>query len=74
MPLDKPKLKTKLRDKTLELLQNRSIQQTFQKIEEDTGLRVDWLSKLSQGQIPDPSSNRIETLYEYLSGNPIQLP
>lgn len=33
-----------------------------------TGLAYDWLVKLKRGSIKDPSVNKIQILYEYLSG------
>mgnify|MGYP006913697297 FL=1 len=33
-----------------------------------TGLAYDWLIKLKRGNIKDPSVNKIQKLYEYLSG------
>lgn len=34
----------------------------------NTGLAYDWLVKLKRGSIKDPSVNKIQRLYEYLSG------
>lgn len=66
-------LNTSLRDKTLFLLQTRSIQLTFEKIAKDTGLSDRWLSMFCRGKITDPSSNKIQTLYEYLAKTKIKI-
>lgn len=66
-------LKTKLRDKTLYLLVNRRRTLTLEDIEKDTTLPVHWLSSFLKGQSKDPSVSRIETLYEYLSGNTLDV-
>lgn len=39
----------------------------------DTGLPVSWLKKLKYGKIDDPSVNRIQRLYEFLSGSQIKV-
>jgi hypothetical protein len=62
---------TKLRDATLELLTNRSVKLTLARINADTGLPETWLSMFGQGRIDDPSVNKVETLYEYLSGSTV---
>ena len=60
-------IKTTLRDKTLELLQNRSVKLPLRKIAKDTGLTEGWLSMFGRDQIPEPSVNSVQTLYEYLA-------
>lgn len=68
-------MNTGLRDTTLKLLKERSIQITLEKICNDTGLNLSWLELFSgKTGIKDPSVNKIQTLYEYLSGKPIELP
>lgn len=39
-----------------------------------TGLPSSWLAKFRRGSIKSPSVNRIETIIEALSGEPIRLP
>lgn len=56
-----------LYNQTLILLQNRSNKLTLEKIAEDTGLKESWLSMFNQNRIPEPSVNKIQTLYEYLT-------
>lgn len=58
---------TSLRDKTLKLLHNRDKEITFRKIQNDTGIKYDWLNKFAQGLIDDPSVNLIQTLHNYLN-------
>ena len=36
-----------------------------------TGLNYDWLIKFKAEKIKDPSVNKVQTLYEYLSGKPL---
>lgn len=38
-----------------------------------TGLQVNWISGISSGRIRDPSVNRIQKLYEYLTGNKLAI-
>lgn len=67
MPTNGSGIKTSLRDKTLTLLQERSVKLKITKIYEDTGLSKTWLFKFYQGKTPNPGVNNIQTLYEYLS-------
>lgn len=62
-------MQTSLRDKTLKLLHSSKIK--FRTIQDDTDIKIDWLSKFSQGLIDDPSVNKIETLYNYLTASKI---
>lgn len=38
-----------------------------------TGLPMQWLSSLVRGQTPDPSVNRVQKLYEFLSGKELKV-
>ncbi|MFZ1074785.1 MAG: hypothetical protein WAN50_00195 [Minisyncoccia bacterium] len=59
---------SKLRIRTLELLRNRPIQLTLDKIAAATGIKVAWLQYFqAQGDETSPSVDRIETLYNFLS-------
>lgn len=58
---------TTFRDKTLDLLQNRSVKLPFKKIAQDTGIGKRWLEMFAKDEIPNPGVNTIQTLYEYLS-------
>lgn len=63
-----------LLERTIYLLINRPKPMTYQKIETDNpGLYARWLSELANGRLDDPSVNKIQQLYEYLSGQPITL-
>lgn len=55
-----------LMTETLRLLKNRD--QTLPNIYLETGIPFYWLRKFSANQIAQPSVNRIQKLYEYLSG------
>lgn len=55
-----------LMTETLRLLKDRN--QTLPTIMVATGIPFYWLRKFSAGQIRQPSVNRIQKLYEYLSG------
>lgn len=63
----------KLRDKVLELLRERPRSMTYKKIAEDTDIPEGWLKVFAGGNIDDPSVNRVETLYNYLSGQPLNV-
>ena len=54
-------------DKTLTLLLTTSI--PVSRICRDTMLSHRWLNKLMVGEIPNPSVNRINLLFNYLSDN-----
>ncbi len=56
-------------NKTLNLLRNRPKWMSFTTIEKETGISKDWLKKFSQGKISNPGVNTIQELYEYLSGD-----
>ena len=64
---------TSLRDRTLELLRDRNKLVTFRTIQNETKIKEDWLAKFSQGLIDNPSVNKIQTLYNYLSGHKLDL-
>lgn len=60
-----------IRDKTLELIQNRSTKLELKDIAAATGLKKSWLSAFANGQIPDPAIGKVQTLYEYLTNTKI---
>lgn len=41
---------------------------TLDEISRASGLSVYWLQKFRTGQIHDPSANKVQRLYEYLTG------
>jgi hypothetical protein len=56
----------KLLSKTRELLANTS--ETYLDIYSATGLTPTWLSLVANDKLKDPSVNKIQKLYEHLSG------
>ena len=67
------KFRPRIYDHVLKILQNRRKPMTLDKIADDTGLSKSWLSKVASGNCPDPSVNKMELLYFYLTGNVIEL-
>jgi hypothetical protein len=57
-----------LLDDTKRLLEAR--EDTFKVLAAETGLGFEWLSKLSQGRIPNPGVRKVQCLYDYLSSRP----
>lgn len=55
-----------LMNETLRLLRERS--ESLPEIHSATGLPFYWLRKFAGNEIRDPSVNRVQALYEYLSG------
>lgn len=53
--------------RTRELLQ--STQQSYLAIYQATNLNPNWLSALVSKRMTNPSVNKVQALYEYLSGN-----
>lgn len=65
---------SKLIATTRDLLQARSRLQTYAVIAENTGLTVRWLAQFANSDASDDfSATRVETLYNYLSGKPLDL-
>ena len=58
-----------LLQKTIELMQD----QKTMEVRDATGLNYHWLVALKQGKIPDPGVQKIQLLYEYLTGKKIKL-
>lgn len=63
----------KLRAKVLELLGNRPRNMTYKDIADATDLPEPWLKTFAAGRIADPSVNRVETLYNFLTGKPLNV-
>lgn len=55
--------------KTIKLLRGRDLLQVYK----ETGISYYWLRKFLAGKFTNPSVNRVQSLYEYLSGNKINL-
>lgn len=66
--MDKTNKNITLVEVTRELLTNRPITKTYNVIAEDTGLTFGWIQSFQLAVNEDYSSNRVQTLYEYLSG------
>lgn len=64
---------TKLRDRTLELLLERPVRVKMKTIAFETGIPEGWLKQFQRGALKDPSVNRIETLFEYLSKSELKV-
>lgn len=63
---------TELLARTVVLLRERPRAVTLQKIVDDTGLTMPWLSSLMKDPIPNrPSVHLVEILYNYLSDAPL---
>lgn len=67
------KITTTLYDATLKLLKDRSRSVVLKQISRDTGLTHSWLTLLCSGALENPSVNKIQTLYEYLSNSKLEL-
>jgi len=57
-----------LYEETVRLLNSRT---DIAAIAAATNLQYDWVIKLKRGDIKDPSVNKIQTIYEHLSGKPL---
>lgn len=60
-------LSSTLVDKTLDLIRNRNVNDSYKKISEATGINEYWLAMFAVGKIPEPGAKKLQTLYEYLS-------
>lgn len=61
----------RLHSKTLELLKAYPL--TLPAVYKDTGIPYYWLKKFKADEIADPSVNRVEKLYEYLTRSSIEV-
>lgn len=59
-------------EKTKQLLNNRPRKLILMNISFETGLKVPWLKKFANGEIDDPSVNRIQILYEFLTNSTLK--
>jgi hypothetical protein len=62
-----------LLERTRELLKEEAKSRTLMEIHKETELPFYWLRKVASGETKDPSVNRIQTLYEHLSGKKLEL-
>jgi len=58
---------TKLREKTLHLLQTRQANVTLKDVAKEAGLSEAWVKSFHLGNLTHPSVVNVETLYEHLS-------
>lgn len=66
-------IEPKLHPKVLDLLGARPRTTTYSDVAEATGLNEAWIKQFAAGNIPNPSVNRVETLYVYLTGNALNV-
>lgn len=60
-----------LYDKTVKLLRERPVTKPLRVVAAETGLTESFLNSLIVGSSKEPSVNKIETLYNYLSDKPL---
>jgi hypothetical protein len=64
---------SRLQARTLELLKNRPISLTLKKLSEETGLPEGWLHSIIKFPMMSSSAHRIEVLFNYLNGKPLDI-
>lgn len=57
-----------LYEETIKLLNNGA---DISQVALKTNLQYDWVNKLKRGDIKDPSVNKVQAVYEYLTGRPL---
>lgn len=57
--------------RTQQLIKERGEEITLLKIYDDLDIPPGWVQKFVTGKFPNPSVNRVQKLYEYLSGKPL---
>lgn len=57
--------------RTIQLLKEREC--SLPEVQAGTGLPWYWLRKFGTGEIKDPSVNRVQKLFEFLNGKPLDL-
>lgn len=57
-----------LYEETIKLLNNGA---DISQVASKTNLQYDWVNKLKRGDIKDPSVNKVQAVYEYLTGRPL---
>lgn len=62
-----------LLERTVELLREDMKDRTLLELHKETGLPFYWLRKMAGRETKDPSVNRVQALYEYLSGDKLEL-
>lgn len=64
---------SKLVATTRDLLANRPRTLTYAHIEKETGVKVRWLETFAADKMAGPSCVKVETLYVFLSGKPLDV-
>lgn len=59
--------------KTLELIKNCPRTLSYQSIADNTGLTKHWIEKFAQGKIKNPGVQNVQKLYEFLTGQKLEL-
>lgn len=57
-----------LYEETIKLLNNCA---DISQVAVKTNLQYNWVNKLKRGDIKDPSVNKVQAVYEYLTGRPL---
>jgi transcriptional regulator with XRE-family HTH domain len=66
-------LQKSLTKKTLELYRQRPRSMTKDRLAEELGISPSWVDQWSRGIIKNPSADRIQAIYEFLSGKKLEL-
>ena len=66
-------VKMNLYEKTLKLIRNCPRNITYADIGHNTGLSIHWIEKFGQGKIKNPSVQKVQTLYEFLTGKKLEI-
>ena len=69
--MTKPTNETSLTQATAELLRNRPTPLTLKQIATDCGVSADWLSLLLNGHLPNAAADKVQRVYERLTGRPL---
>ena len=62
-----------LYNETLKLVRNKPRTLTYKQIADETGVGFWWLKEFAMGKYNNPHVRQTQTLYEYLSGNKLNL-
>jgi hypothetical protein len=73
LPMASPTPSTRLRDRTLLLLRELPRHRTLKEVADECDLKLSWLTAFARGEIDHPSVNRIEKLYEHLTGRKLKV-
>lgn len=69
MPASLHKMTQSLTEATRQLVKTKAAEITFQKLAANLDVSIDWLSKFANGRIESPAADRIQFIYETLSGS-----